>query len=240
MKEGDHFDGIASKYIQAVSALATIYQQASEQVTPLLRGRRVVDVGSGGMFAYDTSAPSSIVAMDVSNGMLDLINEDHIEKVVGDARDFGPIADGSFDAVVFGLVLHHVTGDSRPQTEATLRDVLRVARTKIRKDGLVIILESVVNPVAYFLETLLYPVTQWILGRSGKAMILLFSDRAVKEAVQSSFGREFFKMRHVTLASPRSFDPLAGSYPGFINIPSWISPIYFKLYVIELFATAQI
>lgn len=97
----EHFDRLAGKYGAVHMSWRKVYEKIEEQVNPLIRGKRVLDIGNGGVFCYDTTLPSEITVLDISLAMLDRIDKAGVQKVVGDARDLKELSDGSFDVILF-------------------------------------------------------------------------------------------------------------------------------------------
>lgn len=82
----EHFDRIAGKYGAVHVSWRKVYEKIKERVNPLIRGKRVLDIGNGAVFCYDTTLPSDISVLDISPAMLDRIDKPGVQKVVGDAR----------------------------------------------------------------------------------------------------------------------------------------------------------
>ncbi|NET52742.1 MAG: class I SAM-dependent methyltransferase [Merismopedia sp. SIO2A8] len=122
-----HFDRISARYQRAADSWQEIYEQIETRINPIVEGKVVLDVGNGGRFAYDTSLPSQVIAMDIAPSMLDKIDNPKIVKVVGDARDMQTIDDQSVDIIVFLLVLHHINGCNVKDSINTLDKVLSSA-----------------------------------------------------------------------------------------------------------------
>src|SRR5262245_43535553 len=130
--EREHFDKIAGKYADASATWASLYAQIARYVDPLIDRKTVLDVGSGGIFAYDPALAKRVILMDISPKMLDGISHPKVEKLVGDARVLLNIEDSSVDVIVFSLVLHHINGPSVAESLDTLAQVLRAAAARLR------------------------------------------------------------------------------------------------------------
>ena len=118
--EQQHFDNISQHYQKSAESWQMIYEQAGQQLDPLVRDRLVVDVGNGGRFAYDTSLPARVIAVDVAPQMMVAITDPRIQKIVDDARDLNKFPDGSIDVLVFSLVMHDINGANLAESRATL------------------------------------------------------------------------------------------------------------------------
>jgi len=91
----EHFDRISSRYERASESWQTIYDRVAARVDPLVKGGRVLDVGSGGEFPYDTTGAREVIALDVSPSMLEGIDAPNVTRCVGDARDLRAFGDAS-------------------------------------------------------------------------------------------------------------------------------------------------
>ncbi len=129
----------------------------------LLRGRTLeVAVGSGLNLPYYADVVSSVIAVDLSGGMLRQTGRRAAElgRPVGlvqmDAERLA-FPDASFDTVAISLALCTV-----PQPEAALRELARVCRP----EGRIVLLEHVRSPnrPLAFLQRLVSPLQERALG----------------------------------------------------------------------------
>jgi SAM-dependent methyltransferase len=96
-------------------------------VSHVAPGERILDVGGGsGVYASGIvrAAAVTVVGVDISRAMVEQRREDPLlaENVVGDMEAL-PFANGTFDAVLFAMSLHHV-----PDPARALREAYRVLR----------------------------------------------------------------------------------------------------------------
>lgn len=219
-----HFDRISERYERAAESWQTIYDRVAARVNPLVEGRRVLDVGSGGVFPYDTSRASEVVALDVSPTMLASIEAPNVVTRVGDARSMPGIADASFDVVLFILSLHHINGPSVRESLGTLDSVLASARRALRPGGHVVVVEPVLPGWLLPLESLCFPLTRALLARFGVSMIYFHSLAVLRThlAARFSIPEEAVEVERIVVEG--RIDPLGGTFPGWIRIPHWMHP----------------
>lgn len=124
----DHFDRLASRY-STLRSSPDYVDPVTEAVVELgdLRGKRVLDVGcgSGSMIAQLTRAFGvDGVGIDASSEMIEAARREapELEELYVGRAEALPFADGSFDAALMRLAVHHV---DRPTTFAELVRVLR-------------------------------------------------------------------------------------------------------------------
>lgn len=108
-------------------AVRTLTRQILDEVArhaPLPPHSRVLDVGAGnGAFTLGWAEKHEVVALDYSHGLL---LENPVPARVEASVFQLPFADGTFDLVFFGAVLHHVADVSR-----ALVEMRRVSRTYV-------------------------------------------------------------------------------------------------------------
>ena len=128
ISSSQHFDRLASRYSR-LRASPDDVDPLTEAVVELgdLRGRRVLDVGCGpGTVLVQLTRAFGVdgVGLDASSKMIEAARRetpDLAELHVGRAETL-PFADGSFDAALMRLVVHHV---DRPKAFVELVRVLR-------------------------------------------------------------------------------------------------------------------
>lgn len=224
-----HFDKISSQYQSAADSWKAIYEQMEARINPIIKDKVVLDVGNGGRFAYDTSLPRRVIAMDISPSMLEKIGDPKIVKVVGDARDMEAVDDESVDIIIFLLVLHHINGSSVRESLETLDKVLSLARCKIRPEGYLIVTEALLSPLLFRIQCFFFPLTRFVLSQFGVGMIFFFSLPLLRERISQKFHLETRECEIVRLGLKGWFDPIGGSFPGLLKIPAWLSPYDFRL-----------
>ena len=96
---------------------------------------RMLDVGNGGIFEYDTSLVEEIVAVDL---FLDRLPADafpaNVTPQTGDALDLDQ-PDGGFDTVLQGLLYHHLVGDRADDIIANVRRAIAEAHRVLEPGG---------------------------------------------------------------------------------------------------------
>jgi SAM-dependent methyltransferase len=144
------------KHAHDVAALDT-YRRIREAIEREISGsRRMLDVGNGGVFQYDTDLVEQIVAVDL---FLDQLPPSRFPPNVA-ARKGDALAleqpEGSFDTVLEALLYHHLVGAA---PEALIRNVRRAigeAERVLRPGGRLIVAESCVPRWFYRVETILF------------------------------------------------------------------------------------
>jgi SAM-dependent methyltransferase len=144
-----------AKYASNVEGLTT-YRNIRAAVNRAIAGtRRLLDVGNGGVFDYDTELAAEIVAVDL---FLDETPPDVPANVTvrrGDALALEE-PDGSYDGVVLVLVLHHLVSTDIDRTVENMRQAILEARRVLEPGGRLVLVESCVSAKAFAVERRLF------------------------------------------------------------------------------------
>ncbi len=232
----EQFDRIADRYHEAAESWNGLYEQIAVHVNPLLADKVVLDVGNGGHFAYDPAIARRVIALDISAEMVARIQLPGIAKVVGDARDLTGIDDASVDVIAFVFSLHHITGRNLQETFSTLDRVLASAQRKLRPGGTLVIAEPVLPGWLFRLQTWVFPASHALLERLRVGMIFFYSLRQLRERIAARVPCRRGEMRTFPLPVKGRIDPLGGSFPGRISIPSWLHPLRYRLITVPVAA----
>jgi SAM-dependent methyltransferase len=221
----DHFDAIAERYAGSVRTLAPLYAAVREDLDAAVAGKAVLDVGSGGVFAYDRTLASSVAALDLSSEMLKRLPAD-VRRIHADARGMAGVADASFDVVLFSLSLHHVAADTLRATEEGMVAALASAWRVLRPGGELIVYEPVLGNGLFALETALFRPVRALLALAGVPMVYLRSRSSLERLIGHGC---------TVSAAPVSgwTDPLGGTFPGLLMIPAALHPTRFELFRAE-------
>jgi SAM-dependent methyltransferase len=151
---------LAEKHARDVAELDT-YRRIREAIEREVAGcRRLLDVGNGGVFQYDTRLVEEIVAVDL---FLDRLPSSHFPPNVtprkGDALAL-EAADGSFEAVLEALLYHHLVGDDHEGLIRNVRRAIAEVERVLEPGGRLIVAESCVPSWFYGIEKALFrPLT---------------------------------------------------------------------------------
>lgn len=228
-----YFDKISERYQDAQSSWDIIYHQINIVIEPLIKDKVVLDIGNGGTFVYDTHAPKKVIALDISAKMLEAIKDEHVVKIVSDARDLKQIEDNSVDVVLYMLCIHHIQEKTYYDSLSILREVITAAKSKLTNGGYIIIAEPCVSWFYHSLERILFPFTRFALSLIKSPMIFFHTAKTFQSYLSEIFGVSTDKIISKKLQLKGWSDPLGGSLPGLIKIPSNISPTRFYLFCLK-------
>jgi SAM-dependent methyltransferase len=225
----DHFDSIAARYAGSVEALKPLYDAVREELNGLVAGKSVLDVGNGGIFPYDRSLASSVTALDISEEMLKRIPEG-VRKICSDARDMKACEDESFDVVIFNLSLHHIAAGTLDATQEGLRRALAEGWRTLRPGGDLIVYEPALGSALHALGRALFRPVRAALALAGVPMVFFQSRASLTRLLAEAGGLEPAAVS-VTAAPVTGWsDPLGGTFPGHLLLPTALYPTRFELF----------
>jgi len=134
----------------------------------------VLSVGGLWAGAKLDDARFEVTVLDVSARMLEPYASRGLRTVLGDARDMN-VDSGSYDHVVFPLVLHHLTGRGSRDSRRFARRALAEAERVLKEGGTIWVKEIVVPSAVYGAELGLAHVTKRVLRRHGVPLVVLHS-----------------------------------------------------------------
>jgi SAM-dependent methyltransferase len=151
------------RHVQEIDTYARIH----DFITSKVRGvDRLLDVGNGGVFAYDTTGIGEITALDL---FLEELPQDLLERYIppnARARQGSALAipepDNAFDMVLMVMLLHHLAGHD---SEASWRNACRAMDEAVRvlkPGGRLLIVESCVPEWFFAFERPVF----WALTRA--------------------------------------------------------------------------
>lgn len=219
----EFFDRESSRYGQFVKQRNFI-PFLRRKVSPLLRGR-VLDVGSGSVFDFETETFDLYVAMDLSFGMLSELEQgEKITAACGDANHL-PFREAAFDTVIYRAVLHHLNpkGKPLPEMKETVKRVLFEARRILCGEGQILVVEPCLPGWLVKVESALAPMIRWSMERLGLPYVFLFSKKELSDLLKGG-GWASIEIEPVQ-GSGRNWEwimPVLGL--PFIKIPRWASP----------------
>jgi SAM-dependent methyltransferase len=140
------------KHGRDVAELDT-YRLIREAVTREVAGTsRLLDVGNGGVFDYDTNQVERIVAVDLFLDQLPASRfPPNVEARKGDALALDE-PDETFDGVLEALLFHHLVGRRPEESLTNIRRAIAEAERVLRPGGRLVVAESCVPRWFYALE----------------------------------------------------------------------------------------
>jgi SAM-dependent methyltransferase len=159
------FFGGNAAYGRSIETLDTYARLRRALDAALGRTGRLLDVGNGGVFDYDTALAERITALDLFLDVFDVPSlPAHVELVAGSALDI-PAPGASFDTVLVVMLIHHLVGETVSESLANLDRCIAEARRVLRPGGRLVVAESCVPPWFYALERIAFAPASHALDR---------------------------------------------------------------------------
>jgi SAM-dependent methyltransferase len=150
----EFFSGeLYGRHVSGLDTYALIREAINREVEGI---ERLLDVGNGGVFEYDTGLVGSVVAVDL---FLDKLPASRFPENVtprrGDALALDE-PDGSYDAVLEAFLYHHLVGHSAAELTENVRTAISEATRALRPGGRLIVAESCVPGWFYGVERVMF------------------------------------------------------------------------------------
>jgi ubiquinone/menaquinone biosynthesis C-methylase UbiE len=192
------FQDVSTSYGDFIKA-----RGSKEELRPWIEtrmGRRVLDIGNGGIRDFISPVTQQYVGLDFSLSMLKQGGEG-IEKVCGDALCL-PFKRETFDTLFYRSMLHHLTEGGSGETEARVKQVLTESLRLLKKGGNVIIVEPCISPWLERLEKIFHFFVRIFFRVIQQPEVFIFSAEHLKKVLEESVFGEIF-VRKVGIAGSR-------------------------------------
>ena len=215
-----YFDSWQSYQQEVNTDFHELYQHCGTTLDGEIHGR-VLDIGSGGIFNYNTAHAQRLVALDYSIEAIDrqLLPENSI-LIQGDGTKL-PFRTGSFDTVIMQFLIHHLALHTHEQTVQNVTKCLQESSRVLHPGGKLLVVESCLPDVLELVERLLYPLTRRSLKLVGQPMVFQFSTRAFERLVQQ-------QMVNPITTVPISIGKFISQFG--MRVPGWMSPCQIRLF----------
>ena len=163
-KKNIEFFSSNSKYQNNVATIDTYKILYSEITNFIKSSNKLLDIGHGGTFDYDTSKVKEITGLDLDK-MIDVKNiPKNIRLVEGSALDI-PEDIKNFDTTIVVMLLHHLVGNEVSENLENLDRCLQQIRKTLIDNGKLIIVESCVPKWFYLIEKILFKPTSFLIKK---------------------------------------------------------------------------
>ena len=163
-KKNIEFFSSNSKYQNNVATIDTYKILYSEITNFIKSSNKLLDIGHGGTFDYDTSKVKEITGLDLDK-MIDVKNiPKNIRLVKGSALDI-PEDIKNFDTTIVVMLLHHLVGNEVSENLENLDRCLQQIRKTLIDNGKLIIVESCVPKWFYLIEKILFKPTSFLIKK---------------------------------------------------------------------------
>tara|TARA_B100001059_G_scaffold230785_1_gene265520 strand:+ start:782 stop:1474 length:693 start_codon:yes stop_codon:yes gene_type:complete len=224
----NHFNKIRHKYKSNIGDKKKLYENLSAKINPLIKNKNILDIGSGGNIFYDYSLSNKIIAIDSSEEMLKNSSDKKIISIVSDARDMKEVVDNSIDVILIVFALHHINGKKYSSAISSLKKVIEESNKKLVINGEIIIVELTLNNVFFFIQKFLYKFIYSILKILKTDMVFFYNDEKIVSSLLDISNNSKINIENIKMKG--WLDPLLGTFPGIIKIPSFLMPTSMKVF----------
>jgi ubiquinone/menaquinone biosynthesis C-methylase UbiE len=187
-KNASFFD-TNKQYAERVGSLDTYKRIRNAIDREIVGARRLLDVGNGGVFDYDTGLAEQIVGVDL---FLDDAQSPLGENIVlrrGDALALSE-PDEAYDHVLEISVFHHLIGVDVDSTLVNIRRAVDEAYRVLEPGGRLVVMESCVSERAFAVERRLFSSLRQLARTPAMShpATLQFPPAAIAEVIRSRFG----------------------------------------------------
>ena len=184
----DFFDRqqLENTYSSLKSMTREIDVQAARMLNSSVHGN-VLSVGGIWDFFERSDSVTSLTVMDLSEAMLDVYAPKGATRVVGDLYE-QEFPDGSFDTIVFTLMLHHTARGSWEESKERIDEAFRRSSRWLRAGGDIFVLECCPHPAWMLLERVMLPVTFRFLRAFHQPPVAMYSKAFYEARLANSFG----------------------------------------------------
>ena len=205
-----------------------IYNSIAKEINPLIKHKTILDIGSGGNIFYEYKLANKVIALDISEEMLKNLHDSDIEKIYSDARNMDKITNKSIDVILIVFALHHINGSNYESSIQSLRKIIDESFKKLKDNGELVILELTLNRLFFAIQRMLYKFTYLILKFFKTDMVFFYNDKIIIENISNSPSVADVVIKKIKMTG--WLDPLLGTFPGIIKIPTYLMPTSIKLF----------
>ncbi len=180
-----HFDSYQSM-VESLDTYKNIFRVVNKEVAGI---PSLIDIGNGGVFAYDPQLVSKITAVDLFLDNLDPKKyPNNVSLKQGNALALNE-PDNSYDGTLMVMLIHHLAGIDCVSTENNLPQCLQECFRILKPGGKLIIVESCVPAWLYWMEKMLFPVTNFLISKFlSHPMTYQYTRVKIQAALHSIFG----------------------------------------------------
>jgi len=179
---------------------------------------RLLDIGNGGVFDYDTSKIGEIVGLDLflDNLPSHIRLSKNIKMVQGSALDIPKILH-DFDGVVIVMLIHHLVGKTVQDCLANTRRLFSETFRVLRPGGKLIIMESCVPSWFYAFEKIVFVPATVVIENTMKHPATLQYPADLLSGIIEKAGFVEVKRENI----PKGKHVLQYG----VKVPSWVTPV---------------
>ena len=213
-----------ASYKDKVSEIDT-YQSIYQVVSAELNGiHKLLDIGNGGVFDYNTSLVGHIVGLDLFLDALpkDVVFPENVQMLQGSALAI-PAHLKDFDALLMVMLVHHLVGDSVEICEDNVKKSFREAYRVLAPGGKFIVMDSCVPHWFFEFEKIVFRSAAWLISKTMKHPPVL--QYTVPKIIEIMTESGFNRVQAITVPKGRYILQFG------IKVPSFMTPTQPTLFI---------
>ena len=152
------------KYQQDVNNIDT-YKILYEIITQYVKGvNKLLDIGHGGSFDYDTSQVNEITGLDLDQMIDTKFLSKNIKLEIGSALEI-PNNLINYDVALMVMLIHHLIGEDVDKNLENLEKCISETKKTLLQGGKIIIVESCVPKWFYLIEKVLFKPSSYLINK---------------------------------------------------------------------------
>jgi len=225
-KNAEFFLDEYESYKENVATIDTYQSISSALSKKLYDTKRLLDVGNGGVFAYDTTGVKEIVGLDLFLYDLpkDINLPENVTMVQGSALDI-PIDLINYKVVVVVMLIHHLIGKTVTESIENIHRLLSEVHRVLLPGGKLVIVESCIPYWFFLFEKLVFIPASFVIEKTMKHPPTLQYPESFIRNILGSAGFSNIESKFI----PK------GKYviQYGLKVPSWITPVQPVLFVAD-------
>jgi ubiquinone/menaquinone biosynthesis C-methylase UbiE len=223
IKRSHRFFDKASEGYRERATSSVLYRKIKTIILPR-EGKKVLDIGNGGVDVFLSSRADFYVGLDLSLEMLKKAKGGNIHLVCGDALSL-PFKKQVFNTVLYSSLLHHLTGRKVKDTIQRVKAALWEAHRCLDERGNTLIIEPCLPLFFETMERLSFQFLKIFSFLTGQPEALVFSEETLKKMMNESGYRRVNKCYEVSPGEEKPWEwiTLFMSLP-FLKVPKRFVP----------------
>ena len=149
------------KNIEEIDTYKILYKEITSHVSG---SKKLIDIGHGGCFDYDTKQALEIIGLDLDEMTDKNSIPKNVKLIVGSALNI-PNNLNNFDTALMVMLIHHLIGSDVNENFINLQNCIHETKKTLKPNGKIIIVESCVPKWFFLIEKILFKPTSYLINK---------------------------------------------------------------------------